>query len=80
MVVTVWDLDPQLGAGGRAVKFVEVDFVRVYWLLVSNSGCDEFEFALLPKVMQDKLTRRGLLFGKQGKNKKKEEERERDRI
>ena len=57
------------------VKFVEVDWVWVYWLLVSNSGCDKFEFTLIPKVMQDKLTRRGHLFGKHDKNKK-----ERDRI
>ena len=67
VVVMVWDPDPQLEAGGCAVKFVEVDLVWVYWLLVLNSGCDEFEFGLIPKVMQDKLTRRGLLFGKQDK-------------
>ena len=56
---------------------MEVDLVWVYWLLVSNSDCDKFEFALIPKVMQDKLTRRGLLFGKQDKNKKKKRRRER---
>ena len=54
---------------------MEVDLVWVYWLLVSNSGCDEFEFALIPKVMQEKLTRRGLLFEKQDKNQKKKKKK-----
>lgn len=54
---------------------MEVDLVWVYWLLVLNGGCDEFEFGLIPRVMQDKLTRRGLLFGKQDKNQKKKRDR-----
>jgi hypothetical protein len=55
VVVAVLDLDPKFEAIGLEIKsFVEVDSVRVCWLLVSDSGYNRSKFDLVSKLMQDK--------------------------